>query len=81
MQISETCHEDNAVEVITHVAVTDACANDEHATIPMLEALTDRGQQPDEMVADTAFGSGGNAVEAERMGTVGQPVERAQGGS
>lgn len=69
VQIAETCHEDNAVEVITHVAVTDACASDEHAAIPTLEALADRGQQPEEMVADTAYGSGDNAVEAERLGT------------
>ena len=69
VQIAETCHQDNVVEVITHVAVTDACASDEHATMPMLEALMERGQEPEEMVADTAFGSGDNAVEAERMGT------------
>ena len=69
VQIAETCHEDNAVEVITHVAVTDACANDEHATIPTLLVLMDRGQQPDEMVADAAFGSGENTVAVERMGT------------
>ena len=69
VQIAETCHEDNAVEVITQVTVTDACVSDEHATMPMLEALTERGQEPREMVADTAFGSGNNAVEAERMGT------------
>ena len=69
VQMAETCHEDNAVEVITHVAVTDACASDEHATLATLQALADRGQQPEEMVADTAFGSGNNAVQAERMGT------------
>jgi hypothetical protein len=69
VQMAETCHEDNAVEVITHVAVTEACASDEHAMLPTLQALADRGQQPQEMVADTAFGSGDNAVAAERMGT------------
>ena len=57
------------MEVNAHVAVTAACASDEHATIPTLEALADRGQQPDELVADTAYGSGDNAVAAERMGT------------
>ena len=55
--------------MITHVAVTDACASDEHATMPVLEALDERGQRPDELVADTAFGSGDNAVAAERLGT------------
>ena len=82
MQIAETYHEDNAVEVITQVTVTDACASDEHATLPMLEALMERGQEPEEMVADTAFGSGDNAVQAKRLGTelVG-PVERPHDGS
>ncbi len=59
----------DTVNRITHVAVTDACASDEHATMPVLEALEERGQRPDELVADTAFGSGDNAVNAERLGT------------
>ena len=33
------------------------------------EALEERGQRPDELVADTAFGSGDNAINAERLGT------------
>ena len=28
-----------------------------------------RGQQPEGLVADTTYGSGSNAVDAERMGT------------
>ena len=59
----------DTVNMITHVAVTDACASDEHATMPVLEALEERGQRPDELVADTAFGSGDNAINAERLGT------------
>lgn len=69
VQIAETCHEDNAVQLITHVEVTDACASDAHATIPVLQALADRGQQPNELVADTTYGSGENAVAAQRTGT------------
>ena len=79
VQIAETCVEadddkadtdkTDTVNMITHVAVTDACASDEHATMPVLEALDERGQRPDELVADTAFGSGDNAVAAERLGT------------
>ena len=89
VQIAETCVEapdDGAedlstVNLITHVEVTDACASDEHATMPVLEALAQRGQRPDELVADTAYGSGDNAVAAERRGTElvspvkGPPVE------
>jgi hypothetical protein len=68
-QVSESCHPDNDVEVITHVEVTDACASDAQATIPVLQALADRGQQPEVLTADTTYGSGENAVAAERMGT------------
>ena len=58
------------VNVITHVEVTDACASDEHAAIPAIKALDARGQRPDELIADTAYGSGANALEAEGMDTV-----------
>ena len=79
VQIAETCVEadddtteddtTDTVNMITHVEVTEACASDEHATMPVLEALQERGQRPDELVADTAFGSGDNALDAERLGT------------
>lgn len=69
VQVAETCHEDNPVQMITHVEVTDACGSDAQATLPVLQALTDRGRQPEELVADTLYGSGDNAVAAERRGT------------
>lgn len=69
VQVAETCHEDNAVEVITYVEVTDACVSDAQATMPTLEVLTGRDLQPEELVADTTYGSGHNAVDAERLGT------------
>ena len=69
VQIAETCHPDNRVEVITHVEVTEACASDAPATMPILQGLVERDQQPQELVADTAYGSAENAVDAERLGT------------
>ena len=69
VQIAETCHEDNAVELITHVAVTDACASDAQATLPALETLWERDLQPSELVADTTYGSAENAVAAACLGT------------
>ena len=69
VQIAETCHEDNDVQIITYVAVTDACASDAQATVPTLDALEVRQLQPGELAADTTYGSGDNAVEAERRGT------------
>ncbi len=69
VQVAETCHEANPVEVITHVEVTPSSGSDAGATIPAIEVLKERGIQPAEMVADTTYGSGANAVEAERLGT------------
>jgi hypothetical protein len=69
VQVMETCDADNAVEIITQVEVTDACASDGAATLGLLAALAERGQQPQELVADTAYGSADNALEAQRQGT------------
>ena len=78
VQVAETCVEaddpagdegTDTVNMITHVEVTEACASDEQATMPVLKALDKRGQRPQELVADTAYGSGDNAVAAERLGT------------
>jgi len=69
VQIAETCHEENEVEIITHVEVTDSCFSDACATVPVIEALKERGIQPDELVADTSYGSGDNAVQAACLGT------------
>ena len=69
VQVAETCHDDNKVEIITHVEVTDACVSDAQATVPTLDALEARRLQPEELVADTTYGSGNNAVAAARRGT------------
>jgi len=68
VQVAETCHEDNPVEIITHVEVTEASTSDAHATLPTLESISKRGLHADEMFADTTYGSAANAVEAERVG-------------
>jgi hypothetical protein len=68
VQVAETCHEDNPVEIITHVEVTEASTSDAKATVPTLEALSTRGLHPEAMIADTTYGSGDNALEAERVG-------------
>jgi hypothetical protein len=68
VQVAETCHEDNPVEIITHVEVTKASVSDAHATVPTLESLSQRGLHPAEMIADTTYGSGANAVAAAAVG-------------
>lgn len=69
VQIAETCHAENEVEIITHVEVTPSCQGDAGATLPVLADLAKRDLQPEELVADTAYGSAANAVEAARLGT------------
>lgn len=87
VQVTETCHEENATEVITHVELTEACGSDADATLPVIEDLGERDQQPGELFADTSYGSGANAITAESMGTElvspvsGAAVEPAAGGA
>jgi hypothetical protein len=68
VQIAETCHPDNGVELITAVAVTRSCASDAKATIPMVEALGEAGVTPEELVCDTGYSGAGNAAEAAGHG-------------
>lgn len=69
VQVAETCAEGNQAQVITHVAVTPSCESDAAVTVPVIESLSQRHIQPQELFADTTYGSGSNAVEAERLGT------------
>lgn len=69
VQVCETSAADNEAEIITHVEVTPSSGSDATATIPTIEALDQEGIQPEELLADTTYGSAKNAVEAERLGT------------
>jgi hypothetical protein len=69
VQIAETCNEENDVEILTHVELTPSCGSDVDAPIPALEDLEKRTLRPDELVADTTYGSAKNAVEAAKLGT------------
>jgi Transposase DDE domain len=55
--------------VITHVEVTPSSGSDAKVTLRLLETLAERSIQPEELWADTTYGSGHNAFEAERQGT------------
>ncbi len=68
VQVSETCVEDNPVELITHVEVTPSAGSDAKATIPTIEALSKAGHKPDELVADTTYSGATNAAEAAKRG-------------
>lgn len=69
VQIAETCEAENEVEIITHVEVTPSCEGDSGTAVPTVEDLAKRSLQPDELVADTTYGSAANAVELARRGT------------
>jgi hypothetical protein len=67
VQIMETfsCSEDPAereqtLNLITHVAVEPACESDAHALVPAIADTQVRGLGPDELLADTLYGSDEN---------------------
>lgn len=68
VQIGETCHPDNPVELITHVAVEGAHESDHNALLPFIEATQERGIGPETAFADTAYCSGENLVKAAEKG-------------
>lgn len=69
VQVAETCDPENDVQIITHVEVTPSSGSDTDVTVPLVEALEERRIRPTELWADTAYGSGHNAFQAERLGT------------
>ena len=69
VQVSETCEEGNAVQVITHVEVTPSSGSDAGVTVGVIDTLRERGIGPSELWCDTSYGSGHNGWEAERRGT------------
>ncbi len=65
VQIAETCGaEGDSPRLITHVSVNGANESDIHATVPVIDKLDEAGMKPQELLADTAYCSGQNIVEA-----------------
>ena len=83
VQVAETCHEENATQLITHVEVTPSSGSDTDVSVPVVDGLAERNVRPDELFADTAYGSGRNAFKASRRGTelVSQVAGSAPGNS
>ena len=69
VQVAETCHEENATQLITHVEVTPSSGSDTDVSVPVVDGLAERKVRPDELFVDTAYGSSRNAFEASRRGT------------
>lgn len=69
VQVAETCHEENVCQIITLADVTPSSGSDTEVTVPAIDSLAERNARPNELFADTLYGSGRNAFEAERRGT------------
>lgn len=67
-QCSETCSEDNEVQLMTGVEVETAVTSDAGAVAPMLDQLAGRDATPESLLADTAYGSNDNVKAAEERG-------------
>ena len=65
-QVAETCDDSNPFQLITGTSVNGAHASDQRAVVPMLDQLEASEMAPDELLADTGYGSGANIVEAAR---------------
>jgi hypothetical protein len=68
VQIAETCGEDEALRLVTHVSVNGAHESDIRATVPVIEALDEAGMKPEVIIADTNYGGGENIVQAAEHG-------------
>ena len=66
--LSETCSNQNDVQLITGVIPETACANDSAAVRPLLEQLDAHGLTPAQLAADTTYGSDENGVLAASFG-------------
>ncbi|MBU8920973.1 MAG: transposase [Bacteroidales bacterium] len=51
-------------DLITHVEVEPANVHDSHALLPAIDATTERGCQPEELVCDSLYGSDDNVQKA-----------------
>lgn len=67
-QISETCSEDNEVQLITCVIPQTACIADSQSAAEVLDDLQNHDLLPLEMVADTAYTNDENVLYAQQMG-------------
>lgn len=67
-QLSETCSEANDVQLIVSALPQTAVESDTNALEPVLEDLQKRDLLPEEMLADTSYGSADNVQKAAALG-------------
>ena len=75
VQVMETYTDTNdpkekskTLNLITHVAVEKACESDANALIPAIESTQKRGLGPEELAADSLYGSDDNYEQAQERG-------------
>jgi hypothetical protein len=68
VQIAETCHPDNEVQLITSALAQTATEVDAEAVAPVLEDLQASGLLPEQMLGDTQYTSDENVQRAESYG-------------
>ncbi len=57
------------LKLITHVEVQTACESDANALIPAIESARERNLAPEELLADSLYGSDDNCKSAKKLGT------------
>ena len=60
-------------QLITHVEVTPSSGSDTDVSVPVVDGLAERKVRPDELFADTAYGSGRNASKPRPGNGTGEP--------
>lgn len=68
IQLSETCSDENQAQLIVGAIPETAVSYDGDALAPMLEQLQEQGRLPEELLADTAYGSDANMQLAAAAG-------------
>jgi len=68
VQLAETCHPDNAVQLITCAIPQTAAEPDSEAVDPVLETLAQHALLPEQCLADTAYCSDENVQKAQQRG-------------
>jgi hypothetical protein len=68
VQLSETCHPDNAVQLITCAIPQTAAEPDGHAVEAVLEDLAANALMPDDLLVDTAYAGDDNVALADEKG-------------
>jgi hypothetical protein len=68
VQLSETCHPENAVQLITCAIPQTAVEPDSEAVAPVLDALEQTALLPEQLIADTLYCSDENVQRAQQRG-------------